>query len=120
MNSDALPKTAFPVDKYFQPIVHWTIAPCLAEAEAIERRARIEVHPFFEYAKNHPDALALFGEPGGYCHQPVFVDPAPSDCQDCECSRSLTPDAGRRWRAQLRRDRRSFSPVAHLKVVRVH
>ncbi|XUJ32449.1 hypothetical protein ACQ5SK_28575 [Bradyrhizobium japonicum] len=60
MNSDALPRTAFPVDKHFQPIVHWPIAPFIAEAEAIERRARIEVHPFFEYAKNQPDALSLW------------------------------------------------------------
>ncbi|MGY4319213.1 iron-containing redox enzyme family protein [Bradyrhizobium sp. JR3.5] len=36
------------------------IAPFVAEAEAIERRARIEAHPFFEYAKGHPDALALW------------------------------------------------------------
>jgi Iron-containing redox enzyme len=50
----------FRAREYFQPIIHRPVAPFALEAEAIERNARIEDHPFFQYAKTRPEVLVLW------------------------------------------------------------
>lgn len=57
---DISPGSDFPADIYFQPIVHRPIASFVTEAESIERQARIEDHPFFQYAKSRPPVLVLW------------------------------------------------------------
>lgn len=60
MTSDLTVNGVFPADRYFEPIVHAPVASFVGEAEAIERQARIEDHPFFKYAEGRPNVLILW------------------------------------------------------------